>query len=114
MDEKALRAAGIDYDAALARFVGKSTIYEKYLARFLEDAHTADAVKAYGRKDYEEMLEQVHALKGVAGTLGLTVLYEVSADIVKDLRDGTFQGLEEKMERLCEEQKKLCDIIRNA
>ena len=29
MDENALRAAGIDYEAALARFMGKQAIYEK-------------------------------------------------------------------------------------
>ena len=33
MDENALRAAGIDYDAALARFMGKQAIYEKYLRK---------------------------------------------------------------------------------
>ena len=39
MDENALRAAGIDYDAALARFMGKQAIYEKYLRKLPEDAH---------------------------------------------------------------------------
>ena len=39
MDERKLRDAGIDYDAALARFVGKREIYEKYLTKFLEDTH---------------------------------------------------------------------------
>ena len=79
MDEKTLRAAGIDYDAALARFVGRRELYEKFLHKFLEDTHEQDAVCAYRERQFEETLAQVHALKGVCGTLGLTKLYESSA-----------------------------------
>lgn len=114
MDERKLRQAGIDYDAALARFVGKYTILEKYLNKFLDDTHLEEARLAYERQDYEEMLEQTHALKGLAGTLGMTELFEVSADIVDDLRGGRTEDLEKKMSCLEKVQEKLCDVIRSA
>ena len=79
MDETALRSAGIDYDAALARFVGRRELYEKFLQKFPEDTHERDAVCAYQEQKFDEMLAQVHALKGVCGTLGLTKLYEIQA-----------------------------------
>lgn len=72
MDENALRAAGIDYDAALARFMGKQAIYEKYLRKLPEDAHMDAAWTAFEQQDDAELLEQVHAIKGLTGTLGIT------------------------------------------
>ena len=114
MDERKLRDAGIDYDAALARFVGKREIYEKYLTKFLEDTHVQDALAALEQKNYGEVLEQTHALKGLAGTLGMTELFEVSADIVRDLRNEVLDGLEDKMYALKEVQERLCDVIRTA
>ncbi len=58
MDENALRAAGIDYDAALARFMGKQAIYEKYLRKLPEDAHMDAAWAALEQQDEAELLEQ--------------------------------------------------------
>lgn len=81
MDENALRAAGIDYDAALARFMGKQAIYEKYLRKLPEDAHMDAAWAALEQQDEAELLEQVHAIKGLTGTLGITGLFEQSAAI---------------------------------
>lgn len=114
MDENRLRAAGINYDAALARFVGKRDIYERYLIKFLDDAHVKGAETAFDQKDYQEMLEQTHALKGLAGTLGLTNLYDISAEIVRNLRDEQFDGLKEKMIRLKAEWENIREVIRNA
>lgn len=114
MDENMLRAAGIDYDAALARFVGKRAIYEKYLAKFLEDEHARDAALAYEKGDLNEMLEQTHALKGVAGTLGMTRLYEVSSEIVRALRNNETNGLAEKLTKLLDECGRLKELIETA
>ena len=94
MDENALRAAGIDYDAALARFMGKQAIYEKYLRKLPEDAHMDAAWTALEQQDEAELLEQVHAIKGLTGTLGITGLFEQSAAIVALLRAGTREGLQ--------------------
>lgn len=112
MDENTLRSAGIDYDAALARFVGKHAIYEKYLLKFLDDTHAAEAMRAYEQKDYAQVQEQTHALKGVAGTLGLTALFEICSGIVQDLRNDVQDGLELKLERMVQEQERLHAVLR--
>lgn len=114
MDENRLREAGVDYDAALARFVGNRDIYERYLEKLLTDTHTIEAETALSAGDYEEVLEQTHALKGLAGTLGMKGLYEISTDIVKDLRDGNREMLPEKLTQMKEEWERICDVIRTA
>ena len=114
MDENALRAAGIDYDAALARFMGKQAIYEKYLGKLPEDAHMDAAWAALEQQDEAELLEQVHAIKGLTGTLGITGLFEQSAAIVALLRAGTREELQEKMTSLKQEWDRVCETIRQA
>lgn len=111
MDERELRAAGIDYDGALARFVGSRGIYEKYLLKFREDTHVKDARAAFAQQDYQEMLEQVHALKGLSGTLGMTLLYQISTEIVRELREQQYDCMEQKMEELEAERERLLKVL---
>lgn len=113
MDEGRLKAAGIDYDMALERFVGNRMLYEKFLKKFIEDEHAADAKKAYEEKNYKEMQEQVHALKGVAGTLGMDALYKASAELVNLLRSGNYEGIEEKVECIETEYNRMIQVLQN-
>ena len=114
MQKDKLLAGGINYDAAVERFAGQAAIYEKYLARFLEDPHVDDAKAALAREDYGEVLEQAHALKGLAGTLGMESLQSASAELVNDLREDVREGTAEKLERLSQEQMRMRQIIRDA
>lgn len=113
MDENRLKEAGIDYDGALDRFVGNRMLYEKYLTKFLSDTHVADARAALLREDYPDLLEQTHALKGLAGTLGMTGLYEKSADIVKSLRAEEREGIEEQLHGIELEHQRMLELIRS-
>lgn len=114
MNESTLRAAGIDYDGALTRFMGKREIYERYLLKYLNDDHAQAAKEAFLRSDYKEVLDQTHALKGLSGTLGLTKVFEISSQIVKDLRGGCYDMLGENMELLEDAQQQMCRVIQNA
>ena len=113
MHEQELKAAGIDYDAALERFVGNAMLYERFLKKFIDDKHAEDARKAYEKRDYADLLEQVHALKGVAGTLGMGALYETSAELVDVLRNGKQENLEEMLERIEAEHGKMIQVLQN-
>lgn len=100
MDLEKLEQNGINCTDGLQRFVGRQNLYEKYLIQFLSDSHLSDALTAWQKQDNQELLEQVHALKGLAGTLGLTAVYEESKLIVQMLRDGKVETLDEHMELL--------------
>lgn len=114
MDEMKLKSAGVDYDMALERFVGNRMLYEKFLKKYIEDAHVADAKAAYKESDYHEMLAQVHALKGVAGTLGMDGLYQISAGIVEALRKSEYGNLTQQMEALDAEHQRILQVLENA
>lgn len=114
MNEAILREAGIDYEGALQRFVGKRPIYERYLAQFLEDAHAADARAALAAGDLPEVQEQLHALKGLSGTLGLSSLQSLCAEAVDRLREGEPAGMEGRIDAIDAERERLCGAIRSA
>ena len=74
MDKEKLKAYGVDYENAVKRFAGNEALDEKFLKKLTEDDHLAIGEQAMKEERYEDVLEAVHALKGVAGTLGMTVV----------------------------------------
>lgn len=114
MDEWKLKAEGVDYDMALERFVGNRALYERFLKKFLEDKHVADAKEAYSQKNCQELFEQVHALKGVAGTLGMDSLYKVSAELVNAMRNEKYDAIDEMMECLEAEYNRMIQVLQDA
>ena len=75
MDKEKLKAYGVDYENAVKRFAGNEALYERFLKKLTEDDHLAIGEQAMKEERYEDVLEAVHALKGVAGTLGMTELF---------------------------------------
>jgi len=86
MDKDTLIAANIDYENGKKRFAGNEALYEKYLLKFKDDVHYEAAKSAYEAGDFDTLLKEAHTLKGVAGTLGLTDIYQTCANIVTALR----------------------------
>lgn len=113
MDEQKLRAAGIDYQGAIERFADNQALYEKYLLRFETDTHCADAKKALQEQNYEEVLAQVHALKGMVGTLGMMQYYKVCQDVVDALRANEYEKIPSLMEKVQQEQERIQEIYQD-
>lgn len=86
MDKDTLIAANVDYENGIKRFAGNAMLYEKYLAKFKDDVHYEAAKAAYEAGDFDTLLKEAHTLKGVAGTLGLTDIYQTCSNIVTALR----------------------------
>ena len=78
----------IDVENALKRMCGNEGLYLKFLNRFLDDPHYEAFCEAQKQGDREKAEFSVHTLKGLAGNLGLRVLYEQSAQAVDKLRQG--------------------------
>ena len=87
MNKELLIKANVDYENGKNRFAGNEALYEKYLLKFREDVHFAGAKAAYQTGDYENLLKETHALKGIAGTLGILDIYHASAEIVDAIRE---------------------------
>ena len=76
---EALKRNGIDYDEAMERFGGNAALYERLALKFLDDAHFAALEQALADGDVDTAVREAHTLKGVAGNLSFTALYEAAS-----------------------------------
>ncbi|MEQ2455319.1 Hpt domain-containing protein [Flavonifractor hominis] len=82
----ALKAAGVDTDGAVARFMGNTALYERFLRKFPADPSYGQAVVAMETGELEAVLTAVHTLKGVAGNLGMTRLFDACTHMLEYIR----------------------------
>lgn len=79
-------AYGMDYDATLRRFAGNTALYLRVLGMLPNDKSLEKLGAAIGSGDLDSAFEAAHTLKGIAGNLGLTPLFEAVRTIVEPLR----------------------------
>lgn len=82
-----LQALGVDVEEALSLLNGNTSLYERLLGNFVELLEELDVQPDFDGSDYAETLEKVHKLKGVAGNLALTPLYQGYSKVVSLLRE---------------------------
>jgi len=101
---------GGDYEGACKRLMN-----EKMLARFLQKFPDdpsmqllLDAVKA---ENIETSFRSVHTLKGVAGNLGLTALFNVAVNLTEQLRPREQQADPELLDAVVKEYQKTMEAL---
>ncbi|MCR5135872.1 MAG: Hpt domain-containing protein [Oscillospiraceae bacterium] len=82
----ALQSFGVDTKDGLTRCLNNESMYLRLVAMALKDANFDRLSAAIEADDRKAAFEAVHALKGVAGNLGLTPIYETSAEMTELLR----------------------------
>lgn len=112
MDRDALVAANVDYENGIKRFAGNAMLYEKYLLKFRDDVHYETAKTAYEAGDFDTLLKEAHTLKGVAGTLGLTDIYQTCSNIVVALRGGRTEQVPQLFYMLQHAYEKTMNVVR--
>lgn len=83
-----LEAVGVDFEKTLERLSGSVDIYTRFLKKFPNDPSFGALQSALAAGDNNEAQKAVHTLKGVAGTLGFTDLFNLSNDMLTDFRQG--------------------------
>ena len=111
MKKEHLISAGIDYENAVSRFAGNEALYEKYLNKLKDDNHYQNAVTALAEGDYATVLKEVHTLKGIVGTLGMTDLFQICAEIVSFLRAEDTSKLTEQFACLQKEYSRMINLV---
>ena len=77
---------GMDVKDAMSRFMGDEELFEVCFKQFSKDKGFAELGEALDAKDYENAFRSAHALKGVAGNLGLKKLFSAISELVETLR----------------------------
>lgn len=84
-----LAEAGIDFADAMNRFDGNVILYERLARLFLTaEDHLVGLDAAMGQGDAETALREAHTLKGTAGNLSFSELYQAVCSLHQALREG--------------------------
>ncbi|TAK44159.1 MAG: PAS domain S-box protein [Betaproteobacteria bacterium] len=108
---------GLDVKAGMKRVLNKRTAYENLLRKFA--AGQAEAVATFRRQltagEREAAQRTAHTLKGMAGTIGATLLQERAASVEHGVKDGRDLGeLEAPMAAVQEELGRIVLALKGA
>lgn len=102
---------GVDIIGGLQRLGGKADFYTKMLLRvpslIMEKPITTELIQS----DFALAVENAHALKGVAGNLSVTPLYESYSKIVTLLRENNSVAASAELEKILPVQQRILSII---
>jgi HPt (histidine-containing phosphotransfer) domain-containing protein len=102
----------------LKKFANPETLYKIYKQFEKETIEQLELCKnSLQSKDFNVILNNLHTLKGTAGTLGIEKVEQQAREIESNLKDHNFEGLEFQFESLnqafLEFQKTYKSIIKN-
>lgn len=98
--QSALEIQGVDVKGALGRVVGNEKLLRKLLGRFLHtQGDTIGRIRtALFDGDAQTAIREAHTLKGLAGNIGATLLFEYTAKLESILKSGETGSLDGAMD----------------
>ena len=90
---------GSDYQRALSIMMNDMLI-ERMIKKFIETNSYDSLIKAYETNDVKEVFSLSHALKGVAGNLALTKLFEIASELTEATRNKEEADIDNEISKL--------------
>ena len=106
-----LRELGCDIDGGLKRLNNNEALYTRLLGSFVKTikAHMVDP--DFDAADCSEAIEHTHAIKGTAGNLSITPIYEGYTQIVNQLRAGQTEEARQRLKEVLPVQEQIIQCI---
>lgn len=105
-----LKALGCNTSEGLARCMNNESFYLMLVNKFISTTDLSKLENALRENDLETAFKEAHSLKGVAGNLSLTPLFNVLIEMVEPLRnkeEKDYLPLYNKLKELFEQLKSL-------
>ena len=106
-----LRTLGVDVDGGLKRLNGNEKLYTRLFGSFLKTLNANAIAPDFDCSDYNDIIEKAHTLKGTAGNLSVTPLYEAYTDILGLLRSGKPEEAKPILEKILPIQEEVIICI---
>lgn len=113
MNRYKLTKAGVDVSQGLKRLGNDKEFYENLLIRFCEDTRYDQLRQAMEQKDMEQAFQHAHALKGTAGNLSLTRLFDALNPLVEELRNRNIDHAQKYFPAVKEAYEILVDTLKS-
>jgi len=108
-----LKALGVDVDGGVKRIMGNEKLYRKLLGSFVKMVESQSVDPDFDCTDYTETIEKVHAIKGTAGNLSITPLYEAYSEMLGLLRGGQPEEAKALLGKVLPVQKDIIACIKS-
>ncbi|MBK5254253.1 MAG: Hpt domain-containing protein [Peptostreptococcaceae bacterium] len=108
----ALIEYGVDIEDVKKRFVEDEEFYRECLDMFCDDNSLEQLKLAIDKGEIQEAFNAAHTIKGIAGNLGLTPLFDAVSELVEDLRADKIEGALKKYTNIELEYEKVKAITK--
>ena len=102
---------GIDIEETMERFVDDEDLYIECLHEYIDNPDFEKLGEAIRGQDYAKAFDRAHTLKGVAGNMGLTTLFNVLCSIVEPLRVHDYTNLDEEYSEVLKERDRVIQTL---
>ncbi len=106
-----LKGLGANTDDGLQRMGGNSSLYERMLVKLKDMIKDSPVRMDFDCSDYDDIIEAAHAIKGAAGNLAVTPIYESYSRIVNLLREQQPEQAKKILEEVLPVQNAIVDCI---
>ena len=106
-----LRKRGVDTENALRNLCGNRELYKKLIYKFADMLRASNIPQDFEEALLQQIIEQVHALKGVSGNLAITPLFEAYTCILGLLRNGEVEEAKRQLAELESVKLEFLDVI---
>ena len=103
-----LRTLGVDVDKILGTLNGKQALYERLIFKFYDLVEKSNLTE----DNLGGIYERVHALKGAAGNLGITPLFEEYVKILTLIREDKMSQVSVAIREMLPVQEKILGCIK--
>jgi Hpt domain. len=87
------------------------TLYQRFLKKFPADPTYASLCEAVKNGDAKPIEVAAHTMKGLAGNLGLGILFSLSTELLGEVRNGNDDAVAPLMEKLTAEYERVISYI---
>ncbi len=109
-----LMTVGLNVPEMVERFMDREDMFLKYLAKFFESADSVvlELSAAAESEDHQNALFAAHALKGLAGNIGLNGVFLPAKKMVDDIRADDFSDFSEDFGKIQKMYYTAKDIVK--
>lgn len=106
-----LKNLGVNPDEGVQRMGGNASLYEKMLVKLKDMIKNSPVRMDFDCNDYADITEAAHAIKGAAGNLAVTPIYEFYSEFVNLLRKQQPEEAKKILEKMLPVQDAIIDCI---
>lgn len=106
-----LKQLGVDTEDGIFRFMNNEALYKQMLIAFVKMVRDAQVTAEFDDDTCDKEIEKIHALKGAAGNLSISPLYNAYTEIVRLLREGNIAGAKAAIAKILPTQDQITQCI---